>query len=117
MNLDLMHMKYSEREAYKKDKLVRKKNQTTGKHPVPDYLKESVARFTAEKDQGVGTKFRESKPITVMLPPHLEAYVRSRANQSGWLRQAAMMLYDLEVSALNDVADEATQGDTSDTSS
>lgn len=103
--LDLMHMKYSERKAYKKDQIVRKKNQTKGKQPIPEYLKESVARFTAENDQGVGTKSKVTRPVTVMLPPHLEAYVRSRDNQSGWLRQAAAMLYDLEVTASTDVAD------------
>lgn len=42
---------------------------------------------TQFKGKGLGIKHRQS-PICVMLPPDLDAYVRSLPNRSEWLRQA-----------------------------
>lgn len=42
---------------------------------------------TRFKSLGVGVK-HDHKPISVMLPPETDAYVRALANRSQWLRQA-----------------------------
>jgi hypothetical protein len=36
--------------------------------------------------QGIGVK-SDTKPISVMLPEDLDAYVRSKSNRSEWLRR------------------------------
>lgn len=41
---------------------------------------------TRFKSKGVGVKC-DTKPISVMLPEDLDAYVRSKPNRSEWLRQ------------------------------
>ncbi|MBD2212193.1 hypothetical protein H6G27_20315 [Nostoc linckia FACHB-104] len=45
--------------------------------------KDIATRF---KSKGVGVKC-DTKPISVMLPEDLDAYVRSKPNRSEWLRQ------------------------------
>lgn len=41
---------------------------------------------TRFKSKGVGVK-SDTKPISVMLPEDLDAYVRSKPNRSEWLRR------------------------------
>ncbi len=41
---------------------------------------------TRFKSKGVGVK-SDTKPISVMLPEDLDAYVRIKPNRSEWLRQ------------------------------
>ena len=67
---------------------------TMGK--VPKQLEESTARLVAEKNKGLGTKYGKSKPVSLMLPPDLEAWVRSLDNRSEWLRQAVIEKYERE---------------------
>lgn len=61
---------------------------------VPKQLEASTARLVAEKDRGLGTKYGKSKPLSVMLPPDLESWVRSLDNRSGWIRQAITEKYE-----------------------
>lgn len=42
---------------------------------------------TRFKSQGIGVKHGH-KPVSVMLPADLDAYVRALPNRSQWLRQA-----------------------------
>lgn len=42
---------------------------------------------TQFKPKGVGVKHKH-KPVSVMLPPETDAYVRALPNRSEWLRQA-----------------------------
>ncbi len=65
---------------------------TTGK--VPKQLEASTARFVAEKNKGLGTKYGKSKPLSVMLPPDLDEWVRSLDNRSEWIRQAVVEKYE-----------------------
>lgn len=39
------------------------------------------------ESSGVGVLWKQ-RPVCVMLPPDLDAYVRSLPNRSEWLRQA-----------------------------
>ncbi|MEA5516739.1 hypothetical protein [Nodularia sp. UHCC 0506] len=41
---------------------------------------------TRFKSKGIGVK-SDTKPISVMLPEDLDAYVRSKSNRSEWLRR------------------------------
>ena len=63
---------------------------------VPKQLEASTARLVAEKDKGLGTKYGKSKPVSVMLPPDLEAWVRSLDNRSEWIRQAIAEKFERE---------------------
>ncbi len=50
---------------------------------------------TRFQSKGVGIK-HSAKPISVMLPEHLDAYVRSKPNRSEWLRQVIAEAVDRE---------------------
>ncbi len=63
---------------------------------VPKQLEASTARLVAEKNKGLGTKYGQSKPVSVMLPPDLEQWVRSLDNRSDWIRQAITEKYQRE---------------------
>ncbi len=68
--------------------------ETMGK--VPKQLEASTARLVAEKNKGLGTKYNQSKPVSVMLPPDLENWVRSLENRSEWIRTAIVEKYERE---------------------
>ncbi len=63
---------------------------------VPKQLEASTARLVAEKNKGLGTKYGQSKPVSVLLPPELENWVRSLDNRSEWIRQAITEKYERE---------------------
>jgi hypothetical protein len=63
---------------------------------VPKQLESSAARLVAEKNKGLGTKYGKSKPVSVMLPPDLENWVRSLDNRSEWIREAITEKYERE---------------------
>lgn len=63
---------------------------------VPKQLEASTARLVAEKSKGLGMKYGTSKPVSVMLPPDLENWVRSLDNRSEWIRQAITEKYERE---------------------
>ena len=65
---------------------------------VPKQLEASSARLVAEKSKGIGTKYGKSKPVSVLLPPELEAWVRSLDNRSEWIREAITEKYEREQS-------------------
>lgn len=71
---------------------------------VPKQLEESTARLIAEKNKGLGTKYGKSKPVSVMLPPELENWVRSLDNRSEWIRQAIIEKYEREQLKAADVS-------------
>lgn len=68
--------------------------QTMGK--VPKQLESSTARLVAEKNKGLGTRYGQSKPVSVMLPPDLDNWVRSLENRSEWIRKAIVEKYERE---------------------
>lgn len=68
--------------------------ETMGK--VPKQLEASTARLVAEKNKGIGLKYKTSKPVSVMLPPDLENWVRSLENRSEWIRTAIVEKYERE---------------------
>lgn len=68
---------------------------------VPKQLEASTARLVAEKNKGLGTKYGKSKPVSVMLPPELENWVRTLDNRSDWIRQAITEKYEREQSGTN----------------
>jgi hypothetical protein len=57
--------------------------------------KDVATRF---KSSGIGVK-HDTKPISVMLPGDLDAYVRSKPNRSEWLRQIIAEAVEREQSA------------------
>ncbi len=63
---------------------------------VPRQLEASTARLVAEKSKGLGMKYGKSKPVSVMLPPDLETWVRSLDNRSEWIREAIAEKYERE---------------------
>lgn len=70
------------------------RGKTMGK--IPKQLEASSARLVAEKSKGIGTKYGKSKPVCVLLPPELEAWVCSLDNRSEWLREAITEKYERE---------------------
>lgn len=62
---------------------------------VPKQLEKHAARLAAENDKGLGTKHGQ-KPVSVMLPPELDSWVRSLDNRSEWIRQAILEKYERE---------------------
>ncbi len=69
----------------------------------PKQLEKYTAELVAKNDKGLGTKSGH-KPVSVMLPPELDSWVRSLENRSEWIRQAIIEKYEREQSstALND---------------
>lgn len=53
----------------------------------PKQLQRYTEALVARSDKGLGTKHGQ-KPISVMLPPDLDEWVRSLDNRSEWVRQA-----------------------------
>ncbi|AUT04603.1 hypothetical protein CLI64_29635 (plasmid) [Nostoc sp. CENA543] len=56
----------------------------------------SIKKDTRFKSKGVGVK-NDTKPISVLLPEDLDAYVRSKPNRSEWLRQIIAEAMDKEL--------------------
>jgi len=54
--------------------------------------------FARLNDKGLGTKHNQ-KPISVMLSPELDAWVRSLPNRSEWIREAIRKQYEHEAAA------------------
>lgn len=65
---------------------------------IPKQLEASTARLVAEKSKGLGTQYGKSKPVSVLLPPELEAWVRALDNRSDWIRGAITEKYEREQS-------------------
>lgn len=55
----------------------------------------SSEEFARLNDKGVGLRHGQ-KPISVMLPPELDAWVRSLPNRSEWIREAIRKQYEQE---------------------
>lgn len=53
----------------------------------PKQLEKYAQALVARSDKGLGTKHGQ-KPISVMLPPELDGWVRSLDNRSEWIREA-----------------------------
>ena len=61
----------------------------------PKQLEKYTAELVARSDKGLGTKSGH-KPVSVMLPPALDDWVRSLDNRSEWIRQAIAEKYERE---------------------
>ena len=66
-----------------------------GKQPTPKQLEKWTNDLVTRNDKGLGTK-RGHKPISVLLPPDLDGWVRSLKNRSDWIRQAIVEKYERE---------------------
>lgn len=66
-----------------------------GKQPTPKQLEKWTNELVAKSDKGLGTK-RGHKPVSVLLPPELDNWVRSLDNRSEWIRQAIIEKYERE---------------------
>ncbi len=55
---------------------------------VPPQLRKYSEQLVERSSKGLGTRHGESKPVSVMLPPDIDKYVRSLPNRSAWIRQA-----------------------------
>jgi len=64
----------------------------------PKQLEKYTAELVAKNDKGLGTK-RGHKPVSVMLPPELDGWVRLLDNRSEWIRQAIVEKYEREHSS------------------
>lgn len=53
----------------------------------PKQLEKYTEALVARNNKGLGTKHGH-KPISVMLPPELDMWVRGLDNRSEWIRQA-----------------------------
>lgn len=65
------------------------------KKEPPKQLEKYTRELVAKSDKGLGTKHGH-KPISVMLPPDVDQWVRSRPNRSEWVRQLIMREYERE---------------------
>lgn len=65
-----------------------------GKAP-PKQLAKYTAELVARSEKGLGTK-RGHSPVSVLLPPELDSWVRSLDNRSDWIRQAIVEKYERE---------------------
>lgn len=55
---------------------------------VPPQLKKYTEELIERSNKGLGTRHGESKPVSVLLPPDLDQFVRSLPNRSAWIREA-----------------------------
>lgn len=67
---------------------------------LPKELEKYTAQLVARNDKGLGTKSGH-KPVSVMLPPNLDGWVRSLENRSEWIRQAIEEKYAREQSHIS----------------
>ena len=56
-------------------------------------LEKYTRELVAKSDKGLGTKHGH-KPVSVMLPPEVDEWVRSFPNRSEWIRQLIVSEYE-----------------------
>ena len=61
----------------------------------PKQLAKYTEQLVARSDKGLGTK-RGHKPVSVLLPPDLDGWVRSLDNRSDWIREAIVEKFKRE---------------------
>ena len=65
------------------------------KNLQPKQLEKWTKELVARSDKGLGTKHGH-KPVSVMLPPELDDWVRSLDYRSEWIRQAIVEKFKRE---------------------